>query len=77
MMYVLYLNYIYKLANGADSENYLRWSIYPELFLEKIITDIFFFFLCDESEKCIYAQERTSVRGKTDVPPQCRTRSRP
>ena len=29
------------------------------------------FFLCDESEKCIYAQERTSVRGKTVVPPQC------
>ena len=27
---------------------------------------LFFFFLCDESEKCIYAQERTSVRGKTD-----------
>ena len=27
------------------------------------------FFFCDESEKCIYAQERTSVRGKTVVPP--------
>ena len=27
-------------------------------------------FFCDESEKCIYArQERTSVRGKTIVPP--------
>ena len=62
---------------GESREEKGVCSFTNALLFQAIRLGFFSFFLCDECEKCIYAQERTSVRGKTDVPPQCRTRSRP